>query len=555
MSVETLKKSSAEALLKHAQERFSPQGVDLLTRAIAFAQRYYAHTLHPTALPYTDYVFQVAQQLIELEANAVVVSTAVLCPPQSLSEEVANGLKKEFANELETLELLQAVNTISDFEWDIWPKQPSKSGRQDLLQRMFLLAIGETNTTHQPQDWLAMIHFQSEEKQAENIIRMLFVAVPDTRALVIKLADRLCLMKFLKDLSPEQKEDFHYEKLAKVTLTIYASIADRLGIWSLKSELEDMAFRLLQPARYKEIANLLGQKKQERKNFIDNTIIPAISNELEAYGIKAEVFGRPKHIYSISQKMEDKHLHFQEINDLSAIRIIVDSEQACYETLDILSSHYFWPEVFRVYEGKVGRDWIARPKPNGYKSLHTTILFEGREVEIQIRTHEMNDVAEYGTSALHWRYKESKTYRKGRVPGELGTKDRIWNEQLTEVRRKLKLEETPMIEQKSFLQDWIFVLTPKGHVIGLQEGSTPVDFAYRIHSEIGNRYSGAKVNGRIVTKSYKLKNGDCIEILISRTDKGPSPEWLSRNTDKNGGLVVRTNQARSKIRHWLNSHG
>lgn len=558
MSVETVEKPLAEVLLERAQERFPLEGVSLLQRAIAFAQSYYAEKVHPTAIPYTKYVFHVAKFLVELEANAVVVSAAVLCPPQPITQEIADGLQKEFANEREVLELIHEVDIISAFEWDSWSKYPPKGGgkeRQELLRKMFLLAIGEANREEQSQDLLAMIHFQSEEKQAENIIRMLFAAVPDIRALIIKLADRLCLMKFLKDLPPGQKEAFRYEKLAKITLTIYTSIAHRLGIWSLKSELEDMSFRLLQPAKYKEIADLLSQKKRDRKNFIDHTIIPAIRSELEAYGIRAEVSGRPKHIYSIYQKMEEKHVHFQDINDLLAIRIIVETEQECYEALDVLFLHHFWPRVFNVYGGKTGRDWIAHPKPNGYRSLHTTIFVEGKEVEVQIRTHEMNEIAEYGISALHWRYKESKTYRKNRSPRDLGAKDRKWNERLIEVRRNLRLEEPPMTEPKSLLKDWIFVLTPKGHVIGLQEGSTPVDFAYRIHSEVGNRYISAKVNGRPVNKSHKLKNGDCIEIVMSRIDKGPNPEWLSQNIDKNGGPIVRTNQARSKIRHWLRLYG
>jgi GTP pyrophosphokinase len=385
---------------------------------------------------------------------------------------------------------------------------------------------------------------------------MFLVAATDYRALIIKLADRLYLMKLLKDLPLAQRESLHYTLLAKITLAVYAPLADRLGIWQLKPELEDLSFRLLEPQKYIAIAKEFDQKKHERKLYITHIVIPALREKLEAFGVQAEISGRAKHIYSIYQKMEAKQLTFDKINDLLGVRIVVDRQEDCYTAQAIL--HAFWQPVTDVYDGKAGRDWIAHPKENEYQSLHTTIYFQDKEVEVQIRTHGMHEVAEYGADAAHWRYKARKAYRRGKTPKEARAKERIWSSQLAEKRRNVKLaEESVPAQQRDLLKKWIFVITPQGHVIDLDAGSTPLDFAYRIHTDLGHRYTGAKVGNHLVRLDYELQNGEIVELITSRVRKGPNPDWLAKSKDKDGKsnyLFARTRQARHKIHSWLNKH-
>ena len=253
--------------------------------------------------------------------------------------------------------------------------------------------------------------------------------------------------------------------------------------------------------------------------------------------------------------MDAKQLTFDEINDLLGIRIIVDTSEDCYNVQSIL--HEYWPPITAFYDGNAGRDWIANPKLNLYQSLHTTILIENRAVEIQIRTQTMHTIAEYGVAAaqdaVHWRYKESKAYRKGKTLGDAEAKDR--GRQLAELRMILAKEQNSYVSTlKDLMKDWIFVITPQGHIIDLPAGSTPLDFAYRIHTELGHRCIGARVGDQYVRLDYELKNGDVVEIIASRAGKGPSSKWLSISRDeenKDKYMYARTHQARDKIRHWF----
>jgi GTP diphosphokinase / guanosine-3',5'-bis(diphosphate) 3'-diphosphatase len=362
-------------------------------------------------------------------------------------------------------------------------------------------------------------------------------------------------MRLLKELPPHEQESIHCKLLAKISITIHASLADRLGMWRLKSDLEDMSFRLLNFNKYKEIAGQLAIRKQEREDYISHVIIPTLEKTLKEYGIKAEIQGRAKHIYSIYKKMEAKQLTFNEINDLLGVRIIVDAIDDCYLVQEII--HEFWSPDTEVYGGERGRDWIANPKENGYQSLHTTIFFEEKKtVEIQIRTHEMHEKAEFGAAAEHWRYKIDKIYKKGKTPRITKAKDQIWSQQLAQLRKNLTSEQESIeLSQESLLKEQIFVITPKGHAIDLLAGATPLDFAYRIHTDLGHRYTGAKVDGHIVRLNYKLKNGEIVELISSRARKGPSPEWLARSKDEEGNstyVFARTRHAREKIHRELN---
>jgi (p)ppGpp synthase/HD superfamily hydrolase len=572
-------------LLDFIQERFLPrfpeQELGLIKRSCAFAEKHYAHVKHPTNKPYAEYVLYVAKFLIELGADAVLVSAAVICLSPSISIQVVEDFKNVFKNEPELSGLVTELMRFSHFEWNTWlsysdDNQPAI--RRDALKKMYLLALGETSSDKGPGDLLSINHFQKKEKQAENIIRMLLAAT-DIRVLIIKLVDRPCFMRFLKDLTPSEKDAIHVTLLARITLAVYAPLAERLGLWQLKSELEDMSFRLLDYNKYKNIADKLNAKKQQRDENIVHIIemINALLNQCG--GVDAEVIGRAKHIYSIHKKMEAKQLALEQINDLLAIRIIVNNHeeeldkqeakdtqeakekqkakekqeakekqdakdireakaiQDCKVIQEII--HDRWPPEISFYGGEVGKNWIDDPKENGYQSLHTTVLIEDKIVEVQIRTSRMNNVAEYGSAAAHWRYKEDRAYRRGRIPGPPGTKDRIWYEKLAQVRKnqvRKNLEDGvennsrqfPSFE-RSLSQDWVYAITPNGHVVDLATGATPLDFAYRIHTDLGHMYNGAKVNGLPVRMNHMLKNGDIVEIITSHTRKGPSPNWLSRH--------------------------
>ncbi|HEX6480316.1 MAG TPA: HD domain-containing protein [Ktedonobacteraceae bacterium] len=582
MTVEALRKTHVlvEKLFGHLQGHFSQEDIDLVKKAWTFAEDHYANIGHPAGKPYLEYAAEIATRLVELRADPIALGAALIYPPSPTTIDALNEIKKHFKGKEELIMLVEEVLQLSHLERNLWSTSATENEykqRQDTLQKMFLLAIDEAKDENQEQSSLMAAHFLKKEKQAENLITMFLAAITDTRALIIKLVDRLYFMKLLKDLKPTPAESINYTFLSKITLAIYAPIADRLGMWRLKSQLEDMSFRLLAPEKYTEIAGQLAIKKQEREDFINNKVIPDIAKELNEYGIEAKISGRAKHIYSIYQKMVAKQLDFEEINDLIGIRIVVDTINDCYTVQSIL--HAYWLPKTDFYNGKAGRDWIANPKENLYQSLHTTIYFDNNEdfdneqqndkgknkvVEVQIRTHTMHEIAEYGVAvaeyAAHWRYKESKTYRKSKTPR--GTRTEGRSKQLANLQDILESERVSTVEHhkdliKDLIKSRIFVITPKGHVIDLPTGATPLDFAYRIHTDLGHRYTGAKVNGHIVRLQYKLKNGDIVELITSRARKGPNPEWLAKSKDDEGKsnyLFAQTPQARSKIVNWLNKY-
>lgn len=362
------------------------------------------------------------------------------------------------------------------------------------------------------------------EQQAHNLHKMFLAMAKDIRVVIIKLADRLHNMRTLKYLTPEQQQ-----RIATETLEIYAPLANRLGISYIKSELEDISFRFLLPEAYHEIKLQVDKKRSVREQMIKETIAD-LQKKLQEVQIQAEIKGRPKHFYSIYKKMKAKNRSFSEIYDLAAVRIIVENVKDCYGALGVV--HTMWTPI----PGRF-KDYIAMPKPNMYQSLHTSVFrTRGEPIEIQIRTMEMHITAEYGIAA-HWKYKEG-------INKHIDIEEKLaWLRQVIEFQQELRDEEEFIDSLKvDLFSDQVFIFTPKGDVINLPSEATPIDFAYRIHTEIGNRCIGAKVNGHIVPLDYNLKTGDIVSILTSKSANGPSRDWLN---------IVKTSTARSRIRQWF----
>lgn len=370
---------------------------------------------------------------------------------------------------------------------------------------------------------------QKEEIQAENYRKMFLAMAQDIRVVLIKLADRLHNMQTLKYMTPQKQKE-----IAEETLNIYAPIANRLGICKIKADLEDLSLRYIQPEVYYDLAHQIASKRKERVQYIDH-IVDQIKAKVADAGIEAVIEGRPKHFFSIYKKIVNKNKTLDQIYDLFAVRAIVKTVKDCYGVLGIIH------EMYTPIPGRF-KDYIAMPKPNMYRSLHTTLMGEeGTPFEMQIRTEEMHRTAEYGIAA-HWKYKEGKT--------EKGMQDKseeklAWLREILEWQRDMSDNREFMSALKGDLDvyaDQVYVFTPKGELLTLPQGSTPIDFAYQIHSGVGNKMVGAKVNGKIVTIDYVLKNGDRVEILTQGNAKGPSRDWLN---------IVKSAQARNKINQWF----
>jgi GTP diphosphokinase / guanosine-3',5'-bis(diphosphate) 3'-diphosphatase len=463
-------------------DHLDPKGQQMVRKAYERAATAHTGQRRLSGEDYVNHPLEVAAILADLELDAETIAAALLHDTVEDTNLTADEVKKEFGPEVARL-----VDGVT------------KLGRISIRT--------------------------DQQQQAENIRKMMVAMAEDLRVVLIKLADRLHNMRTLEPLAEAKRR-----KISRETLDIYAPLAHRLGIGQIKWELEDLAFRNMEPEAYEDVVRRINRKRDEREALVSD-LREILARELEKVGIQAEITGRPKHMYSVWQKMTRESKDFSEIYDLSAIRVHIDSVRDCYGVLGVV--HSLWKPM----PGRF-KDYVAMPKSNGYQSLHTTVITHtGEPIEIQIRTHEMHRVAEFGVAA-HWTYKE-------------GGKDATFDQKLSWLRSLLEWQ-SEVGDAESFLntvkvdlfQDEVYVFTPRGDVINLPADSTPVDFAYRIHTEVGHRCIGAKVNGRMVPLEYALQNGEIVEILTSKGPHGPSRDWLN---------FVKSASAKERIRKWFKS--
>jgi len=468
-----------------------PHAVEDVRRAIAFAQKAHEGQLRESGDPYIVHPLEVAILLTDLQMDASSIIAAVLHDTVEDCGVPLETLESEFGTTV--AHLVDGVSKLRRI------KQKSNVDRQDLAA-----------------------------DQAANLRKMFLAMVDDIRVVIIKLADRLHNMRTLQYIAPEKQQ-----RKARETLDIFAPLANRLGIWQLKWQLEDLSFRYLDPDAYYEIARLISERRASRAEYLER-VVAVLREQLKREGIEGRITGRPKHIYSIHSKMEEKHRTFDQIYDLRGVRIIVKEVSECYHVLGMV--HSIWRPIPGEFD-----DYIAMPKGNLYQSLHTAVVaLDGKTLEIQIRTEEMHRVAEFGIAA-HWRYKEGISSRDPNLDARVA-----WLRQAMDWREDVQDAEQFIDSVKSdVFPEMVYVFTPKGDIVSLPRGATPVDFAYQIHSEIGHRCRGAKVDGQLVPLDYQLRSGEQVEILTAKQG-GPSRDWLNPHL-----AYVATQRARQKIRRWF----
>ena len=499
----------AQALLEKAARYLPEESVQLVARAYDYADRCHQGQTRKSGEPYIAHPLEAAVFLADLNLDVHTLCGALL---HDVMEDCGVGfddIKGRFGPEV--AKLVDGVTKLTRMDY---PRSPGADRNGN----------GALPLPDDP-----------DKLYAESLRKMLVAMAEDIRVVLIKLADRLHNMKTLDALPPVKRKS-----IAQETLDIYSPLAHRLGIWEIKWQLDDLAFRHLDEERYREISRMLAARRAEREEYVEQ-ICATLRRFLAQADLQCEVNGRPKGIYSIHTKMQKYAAQGQgeelrDIFDLYALRVVVESEGDCYRALGII--HQIWSPIPGQFD-----DYVANPKENMYQALHTTVLCQGGQpLEVQIKTHEMHQVAEYGVAA-HWRYKE------GGGPKDLRFEEKMtWLRQLLEWQREAAGTDDFIESVKQDLfHEQVFVYTPKGDIVELAAGSTPIDFAYKIHTELGHRCAGGKVNGRLVSLDTALQNGDTVEIMAAKSERGPSPDWLNPNLG-----YAKSAGARQKIRQWFN---
>lgn len=498
-----------DQLMQHLPDYYNEFDRDIVRRAYELAAQAHAGQKRHSGEPYINHCVAVASILAEMRMPSDVVAAALLHDTVEDTDVTLEQLRLQFgptvANLVDGVTKLDSLPRVS---------------RSD--------HFGQDE--EQPEATLTPEQLSRRKKQlTTETMRKTFLAMnDDVRVVLIKLADRLHNMRTLGYARPEKQK-----RIAQETLDIYAPLANRLGIWQIKWELEDLSFRYVNPEKYKEIAEQLADRRRTREEQIEE-IIRTLGRVLQQAGIKAEISGRPKHIYSIYRKMIQKGKSFEMVRDIRGVRLLVADIPSCYSALGIIHTH--WRPIPGEFD-----DYIAAPKDNFYQSLHTAVIYDdGKPLEVQIRTHEMHQNAEYGIAA-HWRYKEGGTRRDPKYEQHIR-----WLRSMMEWRQDVNDAQEFVDSMKTdVFEDRVYVFTPKGDIIDLPAGSTPIDFAYHVHTDVGHHCRGAKVDGKLVTLDYVLKTGQRVEILTSKQG-GPSRDWLNPSLG-----LVKTQRARSKIRAWF----
>ena len=485
-----------QELIERVQKYHPSDDISMIEKAYKIASEAHKNQLRKSGEPYIIHPLNVASILASLEMDKETIVAGILHDVVEDTIMTDEDLKREFGEDVALL-----VDGVTKLE-----KLPLSGSNMDVSEAKL-------------------------EMQAENLRKMFLAMAKDIRVIMIKLADRLHNMRTLKYQKPESQQ-----RIAKETLEIYAPIAQRLGISKIKVELDDLSLKYLEPEVYYDLVDKISVRKSEREQYIQS-IVNEVKEHIEKAGIKAQIDGRVKHFFSIYKKMKNQNKTLDQIYDLFAVRIIVDSVMECYAVLGVIH------EMYKPIPGRF-KDYIAMPKPNMYQSLHTTLIGStGQPFEIQIRTFEMHKAAEFGIAA-HWKYKEASDGRKVEAQEE---EKIVWLRQILEWQQDMSDNREFLNLLKSDLDlfaDDVYCFTPTGEVKNLPAGSTPIDFAYSIHSAVGNKMVGARVNEKLVTIDYVIKNGDRVEIITSQNSKGPSRDWLN---------LVKSTQAKNKINQWFKS--
>jgi len=495
-----------EQFLEKLPNNYSALDLEQIKKAYQFAEQAHKDQKLASGLSYITHCASVAAILADLSVPPEMIIAALLHDVVEDTSVTLDDISKAFNPEVASL--VDGVSKLTHLPNLLRGDQQSQGS----------VGLKELSS-----------HRKVREEEIAEALRKTFLAMSDDiRVVVIKLADRLHTMRTLSYLDEQTQQ-----RISQETLDIFAPLANRLGIWQFKWELQDLAFRYVAPADYKNVAEKLANRRADREEQIEY-IIKRLKEELEAEGISARFSGRPKHIYSIYQKMTRKEMPFEMLMDLRGVRLIVDDVATCYKALGVV--HMKWRPIPGEFD-----DYIAARKDNNYQSLHTAVVFDdGKPLEVQIRTQEMHENAEYGIAA-HWRYKETDSKIKQSYQEKIS-----WLRSLFSWREEDNDADDLMDSWKSdVFKDRVYVLTPQGDIIDLPAGSTPIDFAYYVHTEIGHRCRGAKINGKLVSLEYVLETGNQVEILTSKRG-GPSRDWLNPNLG-----LVRTSRARSKIKQWF----